>query len=631
MRLVRRHGKAMLLHQKWKLGAALVVGSMMVVFVILAETHSRYFASTQLPLEEVQPHGARRLFYPDPDAVIGRYNGAGKEDDNGYYINAPASRKIGILVHIIGTFYMLVGLNTVCDVYFCGALDEMVEKWNVKPDVAGATFMAAGGSAPELFTSIIGAVGTESDVGFGTIVGSAVFNVLAVIGCCGMVAEEPIKLTWWPLFRDCTYYIFGLCLLAIFAYGKAIDLPDGSKIGGGQIKLYEAVILFVAYLIYCMIMVFNEKLEAKLSSMFDKARSSKVTPEASGDLQKAGEGDAAPGPPDHHVDVSGGEQKPEEKKPLDENPVASAPAAADANGAAKKKHCDKDGHHISEKHLRRVEHKAHTAHHHVHTHENVEKAAAAKAAAQSAEKTAEKLEGDEKKEGGEEEPAEKAEESGSEETDDIEALVKLPDGSLVDKISWALCTPIYVPLYYLIPRPGPKWFLATFGIALLFIAGYSYFLVYCVQMFGYAILGGERSEGVNIVLSFTVLAAGTSIPDLVSSMAVARAGEGDMAVSSSIGSNIFDILVGLPLPWILKIAIVEGAINGNSDYGIAIKSPYIAMYVFLLLFMVACVILSILMNKWYLNKVLGVMMSGLYVVFLGVVLPVELINKGPYL
>merc|ERR1719230_315543 len=112
---------------------------------------------------------------------------------------------------------MLLGLNTVCDVYFTGALEVMVEKWAIKPDVAGATFMAAGGSAPELFTSLIGACISESDVGFGTIVGSAVFNVLFVIGLCGFAAKTPIALTWWPLFRDCTYYIIGLTMLAIFA------------------------------------------------------------------------------------------------------------------------------------------------------------------------------------------------------------------------------------------------------------------------------------------------------------------------------------------------------------------------------------------------------------------------------
>ena len=57
------------------------------------------------------------------------------------------------------------------------------ENLNLSDDVAGATFMAAGGSAPELFTSMIGTF-QRSAVGFGTIVGSAVFNVLFVIGLC---------------------------------------------------------------------------------------------------------------------------------------------------------------------------------------------------------------------------------------------------------------------------------------------------------------------------------------------------------------------------------------------------------------------------------------------------------------
>ncbi len=45
--------------------------------------------------------------------------------------------------------------------------------------------MAAGGSAPELFTSFIGAFISRSNVGFGTIDGSAVFNVL-FCECCAI-------------------------------------------------------------------------------------------------------------------------------------------------------------------------------------------------------------------------------------------------------------------------------------------------------------------------------------------------------------------------------------------------------------------------------------------------------------
>lgn len=46
------------------------------------------------------------------------------------------------------------------------------------------------------------------------------------------------------------------------------------------------------------------------------------------------------------------------------------------------------------------------------------------------------------------------------------------------------------------------------------------------------------------IIGLTILAAGTSIPDLITSVIVARKGLGDMAVSSSVGSNIFDVCVG---------------------------------------------------------------------------------------
>jgi len=53
--------------------------------------------------------------------------------------------------------------------------------------------MAAGGSAPELFSSIIGVFIAKSDVGIGTIVGSAVFNILFVIAACAFAAKEALR------------------------------------------------------------------------------------------------------------------------------------------------------------------------------------------------------------------------------------------------------------------------------------------------------------------------------------------------------------------------------------------------------------------------------------------------------
>ena len=86
-------------------------------------------------------------------------------------------------LYLLIILYCFLGLAIVCDELFVPALEIMAEKMELSNDVAGATLMAAGGSAPELATSLFGTF-AGSDVGMGTIVGSAVFNVLFVIGAC---------------------------------------------------------------------------------------------------------------------------------------------------------------------------------------------------------------------------------------------------------------------------------------------------------------------------------------------------------------------------------------------------------------------------------------------------------------
>jgi K+-dependent Na+/Ca+ exchanger-like protein len=627
------------------------------------------------------------------------------------YKNAGAA-KIGIIVHIIVVAYMLLGLNTVCDLYFTGALDVLVEKYEIQADVAGATFMAAGGSAPELFTSLIGAVVTENDVGFGTIVGSAVFNVLAVIGACGVSALKPIPLTWWPLFRDCVYYIIGLALLAAFSFGSAIDCADGTKQGGGSISLLEAILLFLAYIIYCIIMFYNTKLEG----IVNKNKKTQAEPVEEGGVPEQEDGveqiEPVPSPeeaskegvglrnaassdlenrvppPDHHIGVDANLDKAPRTGNTSENDVttmqvpgavgekrtSSNNSSGHMRGSVGHAKAPGDHHHHGGgvrvgKHHRVVvdkdgqKHEIHSSprpegeqHRRTSQAGKVDSAALAKTmkAEEGAEKTivqdvkdsddeGEKVglksapdvekgfDHEEKKEPAELEDPDEVASGGSTDSDDIDALMIQPKETLA-RIQWALSLPIYAPMYYCIPRPdGPKGFIPAFVMSLVFIAGFSFLLVYCVELFGKAILGGGNN--VTIVMSFTLLAAGTSIPDLVSSMAVARASQGDMAVSSSIGSNIFDILVGLPVPWIIKIGFVDMLGSGKSynDAQVHIRSPYIALYVMLLLFMVFCVILSIHLLKWRLNFQLGLAMAILYLVFLAIVLPVELVNKGPYL
>ena len=115
------------------------------------------------------------------------------------------------------------------------------------------------------------------------------------------------------------------------------------------------------------------------------------------------------------------------------------------------------------------------------------------------------------------------------------------------------------------------------------------------------------------VMGLTFLAAGTSVPDLLSSVIVARKGLGDMAVSSSVGSNIFDILIGLPLPW-LSYGIYRSITEGETYVDVVADTLFLS--VLILVAMVVIVVLCIHINKWKMTKKLGIMMFVLYIVFL---------------
>ena len=113
-----------------------------------------------------------------------------------------------------------------------------------------------------------------------------------------------------------------------------------------------------------------------------------------------------------------------------------------------------------------------------------------------------------------------------------------------------------------------------------------------------------------VVMGLTFLAAGTSVPDLLTSVLVAREGKGDMAVSSSVGSNIFDVLVGLPLPWLLRSISLGGA-------PVRVTAGTLVLSIIILFVMLVAVITTIAVCKWKMTKGLGATMFTLYAVFVG--------------
>ena len=85
----------------------------------------------------------------------------------------------GLVLHLFATLYVFLGIAIVCDDFFVESLERISAALKLSDDVAGATFMAAGSSAPELAVAVVSTLfaSEPGDEGLGTIVSSAVFNL----------------------------------------------------------------------------------------------------------------------------------------------------------------------------------------------------------------------------------------------------------------------------------------------------------------------------------------------------------------------------------------------------------------------------------------------------------------------
>uniref|UniRef100_A0A3P9KDR8 Sodium/potassium/calcium exchanger 1 n=1 Tax=Oryzias latipes TaxID=8090 RepID=A0A3P9KDR8_ORYLA len=492
-------------------------------------------------------------------------------------------RRGWVILHILGMVYMFVSLAIVCDEFFVPALGVITYKLEISDDVAGATFMAAGGSAPELFTSLIGVFIAHSNVGIGTIVGSAVFNILFVIGMCALFSREVLHLTWWPLFRDVSFYILDLILLIIFFLDNVI-------------LWWESMMLVACYSLYVVFMKYNVQLERAFKTQLHKH---KII-----------------------VKVIAVEEPEKTNGNVEEN---TPPAPEDKNRLKQLKPSLQRGGSSASLHNSTMRNTIFQLM--IHTLDPLgnkfkEKAEILTSVARrkSEPKTQDKREsgGSEDSGSDEEDEEDDSDESSEEEEDDDEKdegeeeekedeplSLQWPD-TPSKQATYLFLLPIVFPLWLTVPdvrrEKSRKFFAITFLGSIMWIAIFSYLMVWWAHQVGETI--GISEE----IMGLTILAAGTSIPDLITSVIVARKGLGDMAVSSSVGSNIFDITV-LPVPWLLYASI-----HGFGP--VAVSSNGLFCAIVLLFIMLLFVIISIAVCNWRMNKVLGFTMFLLYFFFL---------------
>ncbi|MDQ6962999.1 MAG: calcium/sodium antiporter [Mariprofundaceae bacterium] len=105
--------------------------------------------------------------------------------------------------------------------------------------VIGLTIVALGTSLPELAASIASVRKGESDMALGNIIGSNLFNMVAVLGIPALIA--PLYVGAEVLYRDYSFMVVLTVLLVLMAIGRGDH---------GTIYRWKGVVLFVLYLCY---------------------------------------------------------------------------------------------------------------------------------------------------------------------------------------------------------------------------------------------------------------------------------------------------------------------------------------------------------------------------------------------
>ena len=144
-------------------------------------------------------------------------------------------------------FWLLVGLLVLLAssrLLVWGAID-IATGLGVSELIIGLTIIALGTSLPELAASVIAARRQEHDLAVGNIIGSNMFNLLAVVGIAGGIApiehiSGEIMLRDWPVLMALTFILF----VMVFR-----------RRGAGEINRIEGAILLLIYLAYTWVLV----------------------------------------------------------------------------------------------------------------------------------------------------------------------------------------------------------------------------------------------------------------------------------------------------------------------------------------------------------------------------------------
>ena len=148
-----------------------------------------------------------------------------------------------VLFMILGILLLYFGADFLID-----GTTLIAQQFGFTERVISVSLVAIGTSIPELATSLVAAFKKEENLAVGNLIGSNIFNVLAVLGITSIIKpislssinNEVVPFLNHPLFADFCWMIFTTVLLGIFIYLMTKN----------TISYFEGIFLFSVYIVF---------------------------------------------------------------------------------------------------------------------------------------------------------------------------------------------------------------------------------------------------------------------------------------------------------------------------------------------------------------------------------------------
>ena len=129
----------------------------------------------------------------------------------------------GVVMALAGLGVLMLGAR-----WLVNSAVEIATALGVSKLIIGLTVVAAGTSLPELATSVVASIRGERDLAVGNIVGSNIFNILAVLGLSAAVTSHGVPVSEGALHFDIPVMIAAaVACLPIFFTGQIISRWEG--------------------------------------------------------------------------------------------------------------------------------------------------------------------------------------------------------------------------------------------------------------------------------------------------------------------------------------------------------------------------------------------------------------------